>query len=73
MISLEIILRKGINTRGIDSFYKKQANGKYDVIIVNRENKLVTAVSGNTGSLPNRKAVMKMLDNNGDFSGAPID
>lgn len=62
---------KGYQPGGLTVFIKKQANGKYDVIIVNRENKLVTAVGGNTGSLPNRKAVMKMLNNNRPLSKLP--
>ena len=64
---------KGYQPGGQTVYLKKQANGYYDVLIVNRNNELVTAVGGNTKSLPNRKAVTQMLNNNGGFSGLPLD
>lgn len=45
------------------------------MIIVNKDGQLVTAVGGNESktNLPNRRAVMRMLNNNGGFSGVPLD
>uniref|UniRef100_UPI0026EC29D1 hypothetical protein n=1 Tax=Conchiformibius steedae TaxID=153493 RepID=UPI0026EC29D1 len=66
---------KGYQPGGLTVYIKKKHDGSYDVIILNNKNELVTAVGGNESkrNLPNRATVMRMLNNNGGFSGVPID
>lgn len=64
---------KGYQPGGLTVYIKKQSNRKYDVIIVNKDNKIVSAIGGTKESLPNRRAVVTMLNNNGGFSGIALD
>lgn len=66
---------KGYQPGGLTVYVKKKQDSSYDVIIVNKDGQLVTAVGGNESktNLPNRRAVMRMLNNNGGFSGVPLD
>lgn len=66
---------KGYQPGGATVYIKKKNDGSYDVIVINKDNELITAVGGNESrqKLPNRAAVMKMLKNHGGFSGIPVD
>ena len=67
---------KGYQSGGKTVYIQKRKDGYYDVLVLNSNNMVVTAVGGTIPpdkfSLPNRKAVMKMLNNNGGFSGLPV-
>ena len=51
--------------------YIKKNGNYYDVIIINANGEIVTAVGGNTKSLKTWKDVIKMLNNNGGYSSLP--
>ena len=67
---------KGYQSGGKTVYIQKRKDGYYDVLVLNSNNMVVTAVGGTIPpdkfSLPNRKTVMKMLNNNGGFSGLPV-
>ncbi|MCR4937141.1 MAG: HINT domain-containing protein [Lachnospiraceae bacterium] len=48
--------------------YAKKVGNYYDVIIMNSDGEIITAVGGNTKSLRTLKDVLKMLTNNGGYS-----
>ena len=53
--------------------YAKKNGNFYDVVIVNKNNEVITTVGGNTKSLRNWKDITKMLNNNGGYSSLPVD
>jgi hypothetical protein len=53
--------------------YTKKNGNFYDVVIVNKEGKVITTVGGKEKTLDNWKKVTKMLNNNGGYSSLPMD
>jgi len=58
---------------GGQTVYAKKNGNYYDVVIVNKNNEVITVVGGNTNSLKTWNDVTKMLNNNGGYSSLPID